>query len=504
MAEENEILRKSFVFSSIRYLSYFLMLFTGLLVTKFLGPAGFGVYSAMLLILKYSTYSFMGFYSACYKMISFLKGKKKYSQIQEIRDSTFTPSFYLTVFLSFIVFMSSFFLKFDQEVLNALRLVAILITLQQVYYFYTIYLRTDKEFVFFGAVDLSLSIMRLLCIIIFIKYLSVFLILTAVIIAYLVSLILGFTKKPYLFNFKLNAIKAKKMFIFGLPTTVLSALDSVFMSIDKLIVIRFFDRTIFGIYSFAALVVEFITIIPANITMVILPSQLERSGAKKSNLMIKNISFMPMMVVSYFLPVIIGGAFFFSKPVVTAFFEKYTNSLIPLSFLMFGAFFIANNYILESQVVSLNNEKKIMIPKILLMFLLFSLAFFAVKNNYGLYGIALSTTIVYFLYFLYLSFFSFSIFNKNWLEKIKDILIILFPFVYMLSILFLLNKLDFGVLTASVTVSSFIVAGIKYMLFLLFNFPLFYFLNKKTGIIKLGLEFITSQYKKRISKAKTN
>jgi O-antigen/teichoic acid export membrane protein len=502
MVEEKEIFQKSFVFSSLRYISFFLLLLTGFIVTKYLGPAGFGVYSAMLLILKYSTFSFMGFYSACFKIISFMKGKKRYNDILEIRDSTFAPSFYITLLLSISVFISSFFLAFDKDVLNALRLVSVLILLQQVYYFYTIYLRIDKEFTLYGIIDLLFTVIRILCIIIFLKYLNVLLMLTALIAAYIITLIFGFVKKPYLFRFRFKKKKAKEMFIFGLPTTILGTLDSVFISADKLMIIRYFDRTLLGLYSFAVLVVEIITYIPVNISIVILPSQLERSGANESNIKIKNMSFMPMMVVSYLLPIVIGGAFFFSEPVVNAFLPKYMESLHPLQFLIFGAFFLSNQYILENFIISLNKEKKILLPKLFFMLLLFLLTYLAINKGYSLYGIALCTTAVYAMYFIFLSYFSFGIFTEDRLEKIKNILILLFPFVYMVITLSLLRMIPFGSFAETTIVSAFIIAGIKYLVFLILNIPLFYYLNKKTGVIKLGFHLISSHIKKGISRTK--
>ncbi|MBA3064042.1 hypothetical protein FP803_01250, partial [Candidatus Woesearchaeota archaeon] len=60
MAHEKEIIRDTSIFTIARYSAYFFTILTGLVIAKVLGPASFGVYSALMLIVTYSQYSHLG------------------------------------------------------------------------------------------------------------------------------------------------------------------------------------------------------------------------------------------------------------------------------------------------------------------------------------------------------------------------------------------------------------------------------------------------------------
>jgi len=486
MAEENEIFENTIVFTILKYLSYFLMIITGFILTKFLGPAAFGLYSAMMLVLRYSRYSFMGFFSACFKKISILKGKQQLSKLQEIRDNTFAPSLYISLILGLLLFMSSFMLRYDTDVLIALRWVSILIVLQQIFSFYTIYLRTDKLFSLYGLVDLIFKLLRLVFIFILIWKFKLNGVLMALCLAYVFSLLFGIYRKNYLYHLTFSFKKAKNLFLFGLPNTLFGTMGTVFTSADKIMIIAFFSRTYLGFYSFAVLVLETITFIPANIAIVILPSQLERFGANKSKDNIKNMLVFPMTIISYLLPIILGGAFIFSEPVVTYIFPEYLPALDSLYFLSLGAFFLSNIFILENYIVSINKEKNILFSKLFFILIGVILNYFLIVNGYGIKGVAIATSFTYMLYFSFLIIYSFlALFQKQ--KIFREIGVIVFPFFYMLIVLKVISL--YAHININLT-TDFTIATFKYAIFLVLNIPLWLYLQKKTSLFAFAYTYI--------------
>jgi O-antigen/teichoic acid export membrane protein len=315
----------------------------------------------------------------------------------------------------------------------------------------------------------------------FLKYLTVWLVLLSAMLAYLASLALGFTQQRYRFGLGFELAKAKKLFLFGLPATFLGAMGTIFTSVDKLMIMGMLNRVMLGLYSFAVLVLEMIAFIPANIAMIILPSQLERhsngSGEKT-----KNMLFMPLLLISYFLPLIIGSVYFFSAEIVNYIFPKYIPALDAVYILLFGAFFISNLYVLEGYIISSNQEKRVLLPKAGFVIFGALLNFLAITFGFGLFGVALATTSVYCMYFMFLLSYTFrQNFRQDYFRRIATIL---FPLFFTGLLLFV----DLDV--------SFFALMIKYAVFGILNIPLWLYANSRTGIIRLILDRIRFQIRK--------
>jgi O-antigen/teichoic acid export membrane protein len=485
MAEEKQVLKNTLVFSVLKYIAFFVMVITGFVITKYLGPASFGVYSAMILILSYGRYAFMAFYSGFYKKASFFKGRKEFNKVEDVRQATFSASFYIILAIGISLFIVSFFIEYDSEVLSALRAVSVLLVLQQVYYFYGIFLRVDKKFSMYGALELAFQVLRLLMILVFIWRFGVVGVLLSSILAYSLVLGIGYSKKPYRFSFRVPFRRSKEMFFFGLPNTILGAFGTVFITVDKLMIINFFNRSLLGIYSFVVLVLEVITYIPVNIAIIILPSQLERQGAKFEKQRIKNMFMIPITIVSYLLPVIISAAFFFSDPVIRYVFPKYMDALPPLRILIFGGFFLSSINILENYVISVNQERKIIVVKIMIIVVSVFLNYLAISNGYGLLGVAAATTVTYLVYFVYLLAFSLKNFSRVLKKNLSEFFILVFPLLYMILMIYLIQMIspDYDGIFL-----GFGIAVAKYLLFLVLSIPLWLYIEKKTGIFRLAIQ----------------
>ena len=135
MANEKEIIRNTSIFTTIRYTAYFFTILTGLVLAKVLGPAAFGVYSALMIIVNYSHHSHFGLFHAMIKKVPFYNGKKEYTKAKEIEKITFSGMMIFILIISIALVIVSFFIKnFNSHTINSLRIVAVLIIAQQIFY----------------------------------------------------------------------------------------------------------------------------------------------------------------------------------------------------------------------------------------------------------------------------------------------------------------------------------------------------------------------------------
>ena len=128
MNENNKFLEDTVNLSFFKYISFFITILTTIFILKYLSVSSFGIYSAIFLALNYSRYAFLIPYSASFKKIPYLRGLgKNEKEIQKIRENTFGSTFYIMLIISTITFISSFFVQFNQEIINGIRLLSVLI-----------------------------------------------------------------------------------------------------------------------------------------------------------------------------------------------------------------------------------------------------------------------------------------------------------------------------------------------------------------------------------------
>jgi len=477
MAEEKEVLENTVVLTGYKLASYIILIITGFILTKILGPTMFGLYSALLLVVTFSRYVFISFYSTYYKKGSKLIGQGLASKLPDLRSNTFYPALGFTIVLSAAIAVYSLFVQ-DYQAAWGLRITAVIVVLQQLMFFYQIKLRTDKDFALYGQVDFVYYLAKLTFYVLLAIPFGVIGAMSGLMISYIVSISWGFYKKPYLVKAKIDFKKARKNFIYGLAPSILGLMGAVFLSIDKIMIIKFFDRTVLGLYSFAVLVLEVVTFIPINIALVMLPRQLESSkkSSKKQNMLL-----LPMIVISYLIPIIVGAVYAYTLPILNYVFPNYQGASSAIYVLAVGSFFISNIAILESNIVSLDKELKIIIVKILAIITSLSANYYVIKGGYGILGIAIATVGVYIAYFVILSLYTL---HQNFGQQgYKHFLVILFPALYTVALLIILDVFPVGT-----GLLQFLYSTLKYGIFLIFNIPLWYYMNKRTGLIRLAYQ----------------
>ncbi|MBN2458160.1 polysaccharide biosynthesis C-terminal domain-containing protein [Candidatus Woesearchaeota archaeon] len=497
MADEKEIIHDTITFSILKYISFSLVIVSTAVLLKLLPVSVFGIYSALMLLLDYSRFGFLIPYSASFKKIPFLRGKNSSEkEIQEVRDLSFGPTFYIMLIGTIAIFTGTYFTsQFSYELVLGIRLTALLVMLQHFNFFQTNFLRTDKRFNLVGVLELVLVATRLVLIFALVGKYGLNGTLVAFIISYAITIALGIYLARYRFSFSLRTFnrKAWKLFLFGLPPALVGIIATAFVTVDKLMVIRFLDTTMLGYYSFAILVVEVISFVPNIIATVMLPRQLEKHGQKMNTKTRLNYLVMPQQIISYLIPFVIAAAFIFSELITLFFFPKYLNALPVIYILIFASFFLSNSYSIANYLLSVDKEKHIIIGRsILILFAIIS-NYTAIVLGYGICGVAIATLISYILEFLYLCIVSLKAVKASGKTRTKYLIRFIFPFIYMSILLYLSSLFQHETVK---NIASVLVQTCKYAGFVIIYVPLLFYLEKNTGFISTMYEYTKTAIKK--------
>jgi len=492
MAHEKEIIRDTSIFTVARYSAYFFTVLTGLVIAKVLGPASFGVYSALMLIVVYSQYSHLGLLFAMTKKVPFYRGKKQYNKVKETENIVFSGTMIIILFLSLVLIIASFFIRnVSVDTINGMRIIAGIVILQQIFYFYQHYLRAEKKFSVMGKILLIYSITYFIFIIALIMKFRLEGVFIAMLLAYIMAIFYLSKKDEFKLNIKFMPKKTIQLIKIGLPLLTMGIMTLFFISIDKIMIIKFMDKLQLGYYSFAAIVAGIVGFIPQSMNLILFPYIVEKYGEKENKNHIKNYLFQPTLILSYLMPIIIGLVFITAPVAIYYVLPKYLPGIIPFKILICAAFFMSITLPASSFLITINKERKIILFQAISVILAIILNYIFIINGYGINGVAIATAISYLFYTLGIMIYSFNHYiNNKFIGYAKFFAETYTPFLYLIVILALSNFIPItGNLLRDILLTVF-----KLAIFMVLSIPLIWLVNKKTGVVNTSLKLI---FKKR-------
>ena len=487
MAHEKEIIRDTSIFTIARYAAYFFTILTGLVIAKVLGPASFGVYSALMLIVTYSRYSHLGLLPAMTKKVPFYKGKKEYKKARETKNIAFSGAMIIILFISLVLIIVSFFIKnLDNHTLNSIRIVALVIILQKIFFFYQDHLRVEKRFLMIGKTLLIYSITYFMFITILIMRFKLEGVFFASLIAYCIVIFYILRKERFKFKITIMPRRIVELMKFGFPLLTIGIMSIFLLSIDKLMIIKFMDKVQLGYYSIGIMAAEIISFTPHSISYVMLPHFLERYGEKEDKLHLKNHLFQPTLIISYLIPVVIGLAFITAPIAIYYILPKYIQGITPIKILVCAAFFMSIITPAITFLITLSKERKMLSLQAISIIIAIILNYLFIINGYGIKGVAIATAITYFFYSTCILIYSFGHYIHRITEFIKLFSKTYAPFLYITLILALSNLIPItGNLSRDISLTL-----LKLVIFMVFSLPLVWLANKKTGVVKTFFDMV--------------
>jgi len=483
--QEKEIIKNTSIFTIARYSAYFFTILAGFIIARSLGPTLFGVYSALMLVTTYSMYSYLILLLAMTKKVPFYNGKKELEKAEDIEKTVFGGSVLIILVISILLVISSFLIKnVSQSTIKGIRIVAVIVILQQVFYFYQHYFRAEKKFQMMGKSMVIYSIAFFALVITLIRF-NVEGVLLSMLIAYFMVIIYFFRKAG--FKAKLpNPRKMLSLTRIGFPLLTISVMTIIFISIDKIMIIKFMDTTSLGYYSFALLIAGIVLFIPQSVGSVLFPYTLERYGIKENMQHIKNYLFQPTFAVSYLIPIVIGLVFITAPILIYYLLPDYLPGLAVFKILVCSVFFMSLTEPSNNLLVALNREKTILSLQAVSIILAVVLNYIFIVNGYGITGIAIATAISYFFYNINLLIQSFGHYIKGILNYLRFFMKIYAPIVYVVIILLFLDMFP----ATGILMKDVFFTIVKIILFGVLGIPLVWIANKKTGIIKIFLSLV--------------
>lgn len=483
-----EVVRDVAWYSAGTYVAQGLGIISGILIRRILGPTGMGIWSALMLFRTYASYGHLGIMQAAEREIPFFRGRQDPNKVERIQNTTHMAILAASLLAAVIIWVLSVLWtgQESQAVIYGLRLTSLVVVAQLQYSFYTTLARTAKRFGLLSKVIILSAVLNIAAILVLARPFGVYgMLLATTMVLGLSALYLRISlqSRPGL---AFSAHEALRLLTIGLPLMVYGVVFSTLLNIDVIMTGTLLGATQLGIYSVATMVKTYAFSIPNIISMVMFPRFQERHGATGDPAALKNLFFIPTMVIATLGPVLIGAIYFAVHLVVYALLPEYMPGLASLRGLVLGVFFLAIATTPAQLLITLNKQVQLVLILLASTGVGWALIRLLVALDWGIVGVAIGTSAAYLLNATATLAYGASYYADRRGDTWRLLARVYAPFVYGTLMLFTVDwVVDWGLGTVSEPLTRAVVLILlKSILFGLLSLPLLWFADRQTGIIR--------------------
>ncbi len=485
---KDKIIKDTLIYSASTFFSKIFNFVRSIIVARFLGPSLYGLWNALSIILEYNRYTHLGVLNAMNREVPFYRGKKDYTKVREIRNTGFTVACIPSFIIGLVIVLISIFITGRVEIkwVMALRVIAILVFMRQLWDFFSLLLRSDNKFVFLSKMQILFSAVDLLLISTLVIRFGFrgFLWATALNYIWIIGYMLYRVRRRYNLRFYLNRNLLVYLAKIGILMTVIGVILSLRTAIDRLMIIRFLGVTYLGYFGISYVLIQFIFFIPSAISQIMYPRLVERYGSSNKDIgALRNYMEISTQVLAYSMPLLIGEVFLLLPFGVRLLLPQYTPGIFAAQITILGLFFFSTGMMAGNFLVTTNRLYWYLGCACVAAIINFILDYFFLKAGFGINGVALGGLLI--TSFIYASLVLGSVMFQYLRSGLKTFLYltkVYFPFFYSLAVLLMLNH-------------SALHLAVKMAIFAVACLPLFWKLEKDTKTLSLVFAIIRDNIK---------
>lgn len=467
-------LKDSYVLFLTSALSALIAFLSGIWLRNILGPEEYGLWLIFSLVLTYGYVMHLGILDSFNRDIPLLTGQKKLKTAAHVRNVVFTWMA-LSGVLSIVAVGVVLCMDLDSSTKTFSIIALLLIPIQNMALYHNAIFLTLQEFKGVAMIQFILGCVQYILMTVFSLYLGLLGLFVGVISGNVIAIVYARFRLSFNLTFVLDKPLVKKMMIIGFPITMVTILLSVFTTLDRLIILYFFDSTAVGFYGITAFVYQGIMVLPKVLHQVAYPKISYTYGKMKSKKALKRLILNPTVYLSYYSPFLLGVIYLILPSFIEAYMPQYEEGTRSAQIISMGLFFLLWAALFAHYLNVVN--KQWLLLKLLIVVVIVNILLNIGFVLYGLYieGIALATSLSYMIYPLLMMWLCFRDMDLSTKKFLKQAGVIMLPFLFMVVTLFFLSQTRGHVLFLVsgyvLFYSSFFFGASRFLPFL-FNLPM--------------------------------
>jgi len=455
-----------------------------IITAKFLGPSLYGVLAIINLIIQYTGLSSLGILQGLSRDVPIAYGKGNRAEADGLKNTVYSSFSVLSAAALVILWMLYIFGVTFKGVLSlfTLTFVSLIFVTNRIKTFLESYIKAEGQFMIIGKQELiikSLTPVLNIPAVIFFKLKGV---LAAMLLMGIVSITFYFIrlKKPK-FQFSLSINKSLQILKTGFVIFVSKLSESIFWSIDMIILTAMTVTSSVGLYSFALKAIGLGETFTRGINMTVFRKMMVDGGKHgvTSKEHFKKYTEHHFVLYLMFHSLILGGGILIYSLIIRTLLPKYFESLPVIIILGFGYLIYSSRGFMNAYLNVTNQLFKWLFIILCGLGINVALDIFLILKGYGIQGVAFACSFS----FIFIAFLIIGISFSQIYGSIKTALCILFKIlaiaVILMGIIFVFSKWDIFDFTSILSSTGQILWGfadliIKGLIFSLVCFSIFF------------------------------
>ena len=399
---KREVFKDLAIYSAGNYISQGLGMISGFLLRMFLEPYHMGIWQGLNIIKSYSNYTNLGVSKSAAREIAYSRGKGDVERSESLKNIGFTFSVITVSVVGIGCILFALFKRNTLDIYVFWGLIAmgvIIVAVRMESYIVTI-LRAKK--VFFPeslgkVINAVLYIGLIYLVVKNFKLYGLYAVNTAVILCSIFILI--FLSKEH-FRFFLKKEELKHLIKIGIPLVLIGFMFVNLTNIDRIVVIKMLGAEKLGIYSVAIMMGNIIYNVSNMASVVLYPRFQEIYGKNDDKREVYRVMQKIIKLIWFPLIILVLCGVVFLPYLVEILIPKYIAGITSMRILLCGIFFLSLSIFYRNYLVTINKQIISLFICIGVVILNLILNIIFVKIGLSIEGVALATSMSYFIYFV--------------------------------------------------------------------------------------------------------
>jgi O-antigen/teichoic acid export membrane protein len=370
-----------------------------ILIVRMLGPAQYGLWSTLSLILLLGNVLDFGLTYAFVKEASFSRGKGKLREANEIKAVVFTAMSAFALCASALLLASSFFFfKSNNAVFWLLAAIALLLLLQQTRNFVMSWFIVEKRFAILGLVALVQTFFTGMFSLVFVDRVHLiglplsFAVGNALFFLYVVTRFKG------IFQIRVVTARLSALLKVGFPIMAIAAAYTLFFTIERVLIFRFMGKESVGYYGIASSLGGFFLLFPLSSGVFLFPRLSEQFAAQGCAQKLQNSVYRPTIILAFVASALAGIAYIFLPLAIRLFLPQFAAGTNAAKISLFGIVFFSVSIFSQKFLIVINRQLQCLYIVAGALLCKAALVFVSLKMSLGIEGVAFASVAVYCLY----------------------------------------------------------------------------------------------------------
>lgn len=424
--------------SGAKFVNMFVSVFTSYFKANILGPMGLGTLRTAKIAQGYAHLSSISLPFVVRRDIPRLIGENKLNEAKKIAAIGFTFTIASVLVYIIGVFIFTFFVN-NLTLKYILYLFMIVILLDAIAGYGNVMAKGLNKYKFLSKISYLTTAINVLIILPLIYFFKLNGAVWGLIISNGILTVIYWKNIKYGFQIIWDYNIVKRLLFAGIPLLINDISATIFTSIDRIIIISFSSLEQVGYYTIGNMFAAPIYMLISTSAVIVFTQLNKKHGNNISNEVIKKHFEFPIKIISNTMPVIIGLLIIVTPYLINGFLPKFKPGILSAQILIFAVFYRSETAFINNALFVMNKQKITALVFVITGLLNTILSIFAIKYGYGISGVALSTTVSFFIYNTILTIIIYNLINSSRKTMISKITRFNFPTFIVLALLFIIE-----------------------------------------------------------------